>query len=77
MAQEAEVNRDAIVAMVFGILSLFAPVIGIIFGVMAIIFGKNARKKIKAAQEKAWLWQLQELCPVSAAFYFLFISSLL
>lgn len=51
MQSAPKTNGKAITALVIGILSLVAPYIGIILGIVAIIIGKQAMSEVRKTRE--------------------------
>ncbi|MCK1982923.1 MULTISPECIES: DUF4190 domain-containing protein [Peribacillus] len=51
MSEIKRSNSKAIVSLIMGVLSLFIPFIGIILGILGLIFASKSKKEIKVTGE--------------------------
>ncbi|MFJ7509086.1 DUF4190 domain-containing protein [Peribacillus simplex] len=51
MSEIKQSNSKAIVSFIMGVLSLFIPVIGIILGILGLIFASKSKQEIKLTGE--------------------------
>lgn len=51
MAENVQTNNNATVSLTFGILSLLIPFIGLILGIIGIVFSRKADKEIARTSE--------------------------
>ena len=51
MNVKTETNSKSIVALIFGILSILIPLVGLILGIFGIVISRNATKEIAVTNE--------------------------
>lgn len=51
MSEKNQTNNNSVISLTLGILSLFIPFIGLILGIIGIIFSRKAEKQINNTNE--------------------------